>query len=281
MALTNVAAAEFFEGPAVSNSLKAQRRETRKMEREVKQYRRNPKPLQPRTHNQAYYIDSLTENELTFGIGPAGTGKTYVPSRIYGEMLISGRIKKLYLARPNISKAKHRNGFLPGTLEEKTAPWLVPIFEGLADAMGKTQLEFLRKSGAIEVVPYEFIQGRTFRDEGGAACIIDEAENLDIDDLYITLTRQGEGLNMVLCGDIYQARIPDSGLAAVVEMAVENEMDSVGIVEFTEEDVVRSRQAKQWVAAFRGKHLLHDVSKRGIEGKFSSHDTPTFLKGSC
>ena len=268
-------------------SQKAARRKDRKAEKEVKQFRRTPKPIEPRGENQRLYIDSLENNELTFAIGPAGVGKTYVPSRLFGHWLASGKIEKLYIARPNISKAKHRNGFLPGTLEEKTAPWLVPIFEGLKDAMGPAQFDLFRKEKKIEEVPFEFIQGRTLRAaEGstkGVACIIDEAENLDLDDLYITLTRQGEDLSMVLCGDIYQARIPDSGLADVIRMSQAWDMDSVGVIEFNEDDVTRSRQTRQWVKAFRahwGHPNLQSVMEYGkdVIDAFRGN-MPSFLKG--
>jgi phosphate starvation-inducible protein PhoH and related proteins len=267
-------------------SIKAAKRKLRKAEKEVKQFRRTPKPIEPRNDNQRLYIDSLENNELTFAIGPAGVGKTYVPSRLFGQWLVSGKIEKLYIARPNVAKAKHRNGFLPGTLEEKTAPWLVPIFDGLKDAMGPAEFDKFRKEKKIEEVPFEFIQGRTLRpSEGsnkGVACIIDEAENLDLDDLYITLTRQGEDLTMVLCGDIYQARIHDSGLATVVKMAGRPDMESVDIIEFTEDDVTRSRQTRQWVKAFRA-HWGHanlpkdaDCDTNVIE--IFRADPPQFLK---
>lgn len=285
-------APELFEveGVTPTPSMKALRRKARKEEKEVKQARRNPKPITPRNTKQAVYIDSLVNNSLTFGIGPAGVGKTYVPARVYGQMLAAGEIEKLYLARPNVSKNKHRNGFLPGTLEEKTAPWLVPIFEGIQEAMGKAEFDRLRREGKIVEVPFEFIQGRTFKD---AACIVDEAENLDNDDLYITLTRQGEGLNMVLCGDIYQARIPNSGLAAVIRMSAEDEHEDTGIVEFTEDEVVRSAQAAQWVKSFhRRPHLMgfNDASVRhtnlrkdrdcGMDDSTTFRDNPPdFLKG--
>jgi len=191
-------------------------------------------------------------------------------------MLASGEIKKLYLARPNVSKKKHENGFLPGTLEEKTAPWLVPIMEGIKDSMSPSEYERFRREKAIEEVPYEYIQGRTFKD---AACIVDEAENLDMDDLYITLTRQGENLKMVLCGDIKQSRIRDSGLAYVIGMAKMPFMESVGVVEFDENDVVRSRQAAQWVKAFNRVNLS-DPAICGNQGgnAFDDENTPRFLK---
>jgi phosphate starvation-inducible PhoH-like protein len=256
---------EIFENPT-KQSPAATNRKARKAVREAKTLSRTPKPVAPRTDNQKVYIDSLTNNELTFGIGPAGVGKTYVAARLFGDWLAVGKISKVYVARPNISKAKHRNGFLPGDISEKCAPWLVPIFDGLRDSMGPAIFEKFQKDGAIEEVPFEFIQGRTLRGETGSlvgvACIVDEAENLDLDDLYITLTRQGEGLHMALCGDIYQSRIPDSGLLDVIHMAQACNMESVGVVEFTEDDVVRSRQAAQWVKAFRahwGHKNLHGV----------------------
>jgi len=259
-------------------SPKATRRAGRKEAKQERTMRRNPKPVQPRTENQGLYIKSLSTNELTFACGPAGVGKTYIPSRVYGSMLASGAVKKLYVARPNIAKQKHRNGFLPGTVEDKTAPWLVPIMEGIKDSMSPSEFERFRREKAIEEVPFEFIQGRTFRE---AACIVDEAENLDLDDLYITLTRQGDNLQMAICGDIRQARIRDSGLAYVVEMAKLSFMESIGVIEFGEDDVVRSRQAAQWVKAFNRTNL----SELGIYGNqdvkgFETDNAPSFLKAS-
>lgn len=257
-------------------SPKATRRAQRKVAKEERVTRRNPKPVNPRTPNQALYIKSLNDNELTFSCGPAGVGKTYIPARVYGSMLATGQIKKLYLARPNISKKKHENGFLPGTLEEKTAPWLVPIMEGIKDSMSPSEFERFRREKAIEEVPFEYMQGRTFQN---AACIVDEAENLDMDDLYITLTRQGEDLSMVLCGDIRQARINDSGLAHVIRMAQMPHMESIGVVEFTENDVVRSRQAAQWVKAFNRVNLSQGTDcGNQVNESFDETSTPTFLK---
>lgn len=261
MAANNLAYDQFLEQQE-GTSPKATRRQTRKAEKERRQAKRNPKPLEARTPTQSEYIKSLSSNELTFGIGPAGVGKTYVPARVYGEMLARGYIEKLYVARPNVAKAKHRNGYLPGTMEDKTAPWLVPIFEGVKDSMAPAEFERMRREKKIEEVPYEFMQGRTFKN---AACIVDEAENLDLDDLYITLTRQGEDLNMVLCGDPRQSRIGNSGLMQVVHMAQMPFMKGVGVIEFSEEDVVRSRQARQWVMAFNRLNLS-DVTNCAKDG---------------
>jgi phosphate starvation-inducible PhoH-like protein len=256
-------------------SEKAFRRQKRKQEKTEKQSRRNPKPIEARGESQKEYIKSIHHNELTFAVGPAGVGKTYVPSRIFGQMIAEGQIDKLYLARPNVAKSKHRMGFLPGTAEEKTAPWLVPVLEGLKDSMAPALLERLRREGKIEIVPYEFMQGRTF---ANAAWIVDEAENLDLDDLYITLTRQGENLKAVISGDIRQSRINNSGLAQVVAMGEQAQMESVGVVRFGEDEVVRSRQARQWVRAFNRVNLS-DVPNCGMDEVQSFQSgLPNFLR---
>ena len=227
---------------------KAARRTKRKQEKETRTLARTPKPIVARTRNQEKYIAALKSSELVFAEGPAGSGKTYVPSRVFARMLLDEVIEKIYVARPNVAKNKHRNGFLPGGIEEKSAPWLVPIFEAMKEELGVSRFDFYRKSGQIEEVPFEYIQGRTLKN---AAFIVDEAENLDLDDFYITLTRQGDNLRAAICGDIIQSRIPDSGLRAVIEMVEKYDMESVTVISFTENDVVRSRQAAQWVKAFK------------------------------
>lgn len=271
---------EFFDDATSvkTKSPKAAKRLAHKAEKEERQLQRTPKPLVPRNAKQATYINAITENELTFGIGPAGVGKTYVAARIFGEWLASGKITKIYVARPPVAKAKHKQGYLPGDQKEKSEPWLIPIYEGIKDAMGPSAFELAKKHNVVEVVPFEFIQGRTFRSDTGSskgvACIIDEAENLDTEDLYITLTRQGEGLHMVLCGDVNQARIPNSGLADVVQMAQEDRHESSAAIVFTEDEVVRSRQAAQWVKSFAKRpHLLGFKRNDGrLQDLKSSHN---------
>ena len=256
-------------------SAKAARRKLRKKEKAARQSRRNPKPIEPRSRAQSLYIKSIYNNSLTFAVGPAGVGKTYVASRVAGQMITSGQAEKVYLARPPVAKSKHRMGFLPGSADEKTAPWLVPVFEGLKDSMAPTEFHRLRQENKIEVVPYEFMQGRTFKN---AVWIIDEAENLDLDDLYITLTRQGENLTTVISGDPRQARINNSGLSQVVQMVGAFDMEDVGVIEFNEDEVVRSLQARQWVKAFNRANLS-DVSNYGMdEDQEFKANPPSFLQ---
>lgn len=264
--------------PKNNQSKRAKKKAAQRASNEARNAKRHPRPngpLVPRSDAQQRYIDSLSTNTLTFGIGSFGAGKTYIPARVFGEWLARGDIQKLYVARPNVSKKQHENGFLPGTLEDKTAPWLVPIFEGLQDAMGRSMFEEFRRTKKIEEVPFEFIQGRTFKD---AACIVDEAENLDFDDLYILLGRQGENLSMCLAGDAQQSRIKHSGLAKVVEMATWPEMESNGVVTFTSDDVVRSAQAKQWAKAFEKALKGTEKASRDTGCGFHANTAPAFLK---
>lgn len=265
------------EAPPISE--KALARNIRKRQKEKKQSRRNPKPVQPRSKNQSRYIKSLRMNELTLAVGPAGVGKTYLPARVYGEMLMAGEIDMIYCARPNISKPQHRQGFLPGSSKEKNAPWMIPIFDGLRDAMSPSKFADAERNGMIREVPFEHMQGRTFRD---CAAIIDEAENCDIDDLYITLTRQGNNCFMSISGDLLQSRIHNSGLAAIVAMTNHEYMRRVGVIEFTEEDVVRSAQARQWVKAFGDRTRANNLRTQDNRGMSKTKDfytdPPNFLK---
>jgi phosphate starvation-inducible PhoH-like protein len=265
------------EAPPISE--KAHKRSIRRRQKEEKQHKRSPKPVQPRNKNQSRYIKSLRANELTIAVGPAGVGKTYLPARVYGEMLMAGEIDVIYCARPNISKPQHRQGFLPGGLKEKNAPWMVPIYDGLRDAMSPAKFASAERNGMILEVPFEHMQGRTFRN---CAAIIDEAENCDLDDLYITLTRQGDNCFMAMSGDLLQARIHNSGLGHIVKMADYDYMKRVGIVEFTAEDVVRSAQARMWVKAFADRasgNNLHESANRDMSGPEDFYKKPPKFLG--
>lgn len=245
-----------FDNPVneVTKLTKAQKRQVKTDERKTRTLARTPKPVTPKNDEQELYKKLLETCSLVIASGPPGSGKTYLASRVYARMLLDGKIEKVYVARPNVSKPKHRMGFLPGGIAEKSAPWMAPVFEAMKDEMGATRFETEKKAGNIEEVPFEFIQGRTLKN---AAAIIDEVENLDFDDFYITLTRQGDNLYMAMCGDVLQARIPDTGLPDVIKMAKHPDMEDIGIIEFTK--VVRSKQAEQWVRAFlRARRFLHN-----------------------
>lgn len=228
-------------------SAKAVRRRDRKQARHEKQQQRHAaSPLVPRNEAQADYLEALKESQQIFAIGAAGTGKTYIAARWAIKRLVRGEVEKVFIARPTISRSKHRQGFLPGTLEEKLGPWLIPLMDGIHEEVGKARAKQMRDAGKIEIVSFEHIRGRTFN---SAVVILDEAQNCDILDLRTFLTRIGEGTQVIVSGDMDQVDIPDSGLKTIVNMVEENDMEA-DIVEFDSADVVRSEIAKAWVRAF-------------------------------
>ncbi|MBB5277779.1 phosphate starvation-inducible PhoH-like protein [Rhizobium rosettiformans] len=208
------------------------------------------KPLVAMTPTQADYIDSLTNASQVFAIGPAGTGKTYIPARIAARMLKQKQIEKIYIARPTVSAKRHQQGFLPGKLEQKLAPWVVPIFDAIKDEVNPKTLEDWQKNGQIEIVSFEHLRGRTLRD---CFVILDEAQLCTYADLKLFLTRKGESSTYVITGDLDQTEdevIPDSGLGIVVDMIERFDL-SPDLIEFDESEVVRSADAKEWVTAFK------------------------------
>lgn len=207
------------------------------------------KPLTARTEHQQHLIDALNESTQVFAIGPAGTGKTYVPSRLAAQQLKAGKITKIYIARPTVAPKRHAQGFLPGKLEQKLAPWLVPIMDALKDEVSANVLKTWLDDKKVEFLSFEHMRGRTLSD---CWVILDEAQNCTLSDLKLFLTRKGQDSVYVVAGDIEQVdgeAIPDSGLEPVIEMIDRYDL-SPEIVEFDEDDVVRSADAKEWVQAF-------------------------------
>lgn len=239
---------DLFERPEVApRSSKAAARAARRQERVTRKPAAHVvKPLEALNANQAFYINTLRSGDSTFAIGAAGTGKTYVASRIAAQKLQRGEVERIIVARPTVSKSKHANGFLPGKLGQKLAPWLVPVYDGLKAEISPQTLQQWEESGKLEIASFEHMRGRTF---GDAFVILDEAQNCDIGDLRLFLTRIGAGSQVVISGDVDQVDIPNSGLADVVRMCMEDNMD-MEIVQFSEDDVVRGKFAKMWVKAF-------------------------------
>lgn len=209
----------------------------------------NYRPLSARTETQREYIEALQESTQVFAIGPAGTGKTYIPARLAAQALKNKRIEKIYIARPTVAPKRHSQGFLPGKLEQKLAPWLVPILDAMKEEVSAATLKQWMDDKTVEFLSFEHLRGRTLRD---CWVILDEAQNCTIADLKLFLTRKGEDSVYVIAGDTDQVdgeAIPDSGLAPVIDMIERFDL-SPEIVEFDEEDVVRSADAKEWVKAF-------------------------------
>ncbi len=192
--------------------------------------------VSPRTPNQAAYIDALAKYDLNFGIGPAGTGKTFLAVAFGAGELMAGRVKRLVVARPAV-EAGERLGFLPGDLTEKVDPYLQPIWDALQDLMGREFLDKKRLAGEIEVAPLAFMRGRTL---ANAFVIVDEAQNATVGQMKMVLTRIGEGARMAVTGDPSQVDLPPrdrSGLAHALDIL--QDIDAMKITRFTKADVVR------------------------------------------
>jgi rRNA maturation RNase YbeY len=205
--------------------------------------------IAPRTPTQAQYLEALTagDNDLVFGVGPAGTGKTYLAVAVAVGMLLEGRVAKVVVTRPAV-EAGERLGFLPGDLEEKVDPYLMPIWDAFKSLLGAAQLERRKAAGEIEVAPLAFMRGRTLSD---AFVIVDEAQNTSRMQMKMLLTRLGEGSRMAVNGDPSQVDLPrasDSGLAHALKIL--RNVQGMRIVTFTRQDVVRHPLVGRIVEAY-------------------------------
>ena len=212
--------------------------------------RTRKKSVEPRTDAQKAYVRSLFEHELAFGIGPAGTGKTYLAVAVGVTMLINGNVDKIILSRPAV-EAGERLGFLPGDMKEKVDPFLRPLYDALYDCMPPEQVERHIASGVTEIAPIAFMRGRTLAD---AFVILDEAQNTTREQMKMFLTRFGQNSRMVIAGDPRQVDIPGgdrmSGLADAVEKL--EGIEGFGTIRFTSADVVRHPIVGRIVDAYEG-----------------------------
>ncbi|HLZ77020.1 PhoH family protein [Phenylobacterium sp.] len=201
----------------------------------------------PKTAMQAEYLQALAKNELVFGLGPAGTGKTFLAVAHGAGLLLRGEVDRLIVSRPAV-EAGERLGFLPGDLTEKVDPYMAPVWEALTDILGAEQLRRRREKGEIEVAPIAFLRGRTL---AHAFVIVDEAQNATRLQMKMVLTRLGEGARMVVTGDPTQVdlvNLRDSGLAHAVGLL--EGVKGIGVTRFTAEDVVRHPLVERIVRAY-------------------------------
>lgn|GEM_PF-4255816 len=250
----------FERPPSPRGSTKAAARAARRAEKHAKEHQQ-AKPLVAKNANQQDYLDILRDGDGVIAIGPAGTGKTYLAARIAAQRMLRNEIDKIIVSRVTVSKREHGIGFLPGNIDAKMKPWLTPVIEGLRAEVSGATLDKWRAEGRFEIVPFEFMRGRTFEN---SVIILDEAQNATFEDLYLFLTRTGEGSQVIVAGDPHQVDIPNSGLNTIVDLAEEFEI--MDIVEFTDEDVVRSKMAKAWVQAV-AEHRRRVEEDRGILDK--------------
>jgi len=203
----------------------------------------------PRTPAQAAYLEQMRRHPLVFGIGPAGTGKTYLAAAFAAHLLMERRIERIILSRPAI-EAGERLGFLPGDLNEKIDPYLRPLLDALMDVLGDKAAR-LREQGVIEVAPLAFMRGRTL---ARAFIILDEAQNTTSAQMKMALTRLGEESQMVVTGDRTQSDLP-GGRAEGLDEALQilDGVEGVGIARFSEADVVRHPLVGRIVAAYDKK----------------------------
>ncbi len=203
--------------------------------------------IRPKTANQKLYVDAIEENTITFGIGPAGTGKTYLAMAKAVAALQAKKVNRIILSRPAV-EAGEKLGFLPGTLSEKIDPYLRPLFDALHDMIDGDSIPRLIQSGIIEVAPLAFMRGRTLND---AFIVLDEAQNTTPEQMKMFLTRLGFGSKMVITGDITQNDLPNgqkSGLGIIREILTG--VDDIAFMDLTAEDVVRHRLIGDIVKAY-------------------------------
>lgn len=236
-------AAGVFEETA-PRSLKAAQRHARRAAQTAKKC--GAPPLVAKTSNQGRLISVLRDGDSVFAVGGAGTGKTYIPARIAAQRLMGGLVEKIIICRPTAAPTRHANGFLPGKLDAKLAPWLIPVMDGIRAEVSGATLDKWKDEGRFETVSFEHMRGRTF---DGAFVLLDEAQNCTWGDLRMFLSRTGKDTQIAVTGDIDQIDIHDSGLEAVLEMIEDDDLPA-HIIRFTDEDVVRSEFAKAFVRAF-------------------------------
>jgi phosphate starvation-inducible PhoH-like protein len=208
--------------------------------------KKKPK-ITPRTPMQAAYIQCMKDNKLAFGVGPAGTGKTYLAVAKAVELLEQGVIERIVLTRPAV-EAGERIGFLPGEMKEKMDPYMRPLYDALQDTMAPEKLQKLMATEEIEIAPLAFMRGRTL---SNAFIILDEGQNTTHNQMKMFLTRIGENSHAVVTGDPSQTDLPAHEKSGLTEaLNILNDVEDIGIVYFTHKDVVRSGLVTKIVKAY-------------------------------
>jgi phosphate starvation-inducible PhoH-like protein len=226
--------------------------------REVVQVTNRGKKIYPRTIGQKQYIDAIRENNLTFGIGPAGTGKTYLAVTMAVAALHSKEVARIVLTRPAV-EAGEKLGFLPGDLQEKVDPYLRPLYDALFDLLGMDLYQRYTERRIIEIAPLAYMRGRTLED---SFIILDEAQNTTPEQMKMFLTRMGFGSKMVVTGDITQVDLPKGETSGLVEATrILEGIPGIAIVYLSDQDVVRHELVQRIIRAYESFEKRRQASE--------------------
>lgn len=209
------------------------------------------KPIKPKTLGQKKYIDAIENNTITFGIGPAGSGKTYLAVAMAVRAFRDEQVSRIILTRPAV-EAGEKLGFLPGDLQDKVDPYLRPLYDAMFDMMGPENFQRNMEKGCIEVAPLAYMRGRTLDD---SFIILDEAQNTTPEQMKMFLTRLGFNSKAIVTGDVTQIDLPNAGRSGLIEaVKVLKNIDDIAIMKLTEKDVVRHKLVQDIITAYERYH---------------------------
>jgi phosphate starvation-inducible PhoH-like protein len=222
----------------------------------------NGKPISARTPNQQKLVNTFLHNDLTFALGPAGTGKTYVAIALAVRALKNREVKKIILSRPAV-EAGEKLGFLPGDMKDKIDPYLQPLYDALEDMIPAVKLKEYMETNVIQIAPLAFMRGRTLND---AVIVLDEAQNTTTHQIKMFLTRMGMNAKMIITGDVTQIDLPRSTPSGLIQaLRILHDINGIGRIEFGKKDIVRHPLVQRIVEAY---------ARADEEAKAAANDTP-------